>query len=168
MSVLSSVILFIHIMSAMVWLGGMVFVSFALAPALGALGEPRVSSRVLSLTVRRFRRLVWVAIPLLVITGVMNVLGHNVTMGSIVSGTVFTTLFGKALALKLLLVLMMLVLTLYHEFIIGPRSARLGAEAQDSPELMDSLVRMRVKVTRIARVNLALGVLVVACAVMLR
>lgn len=61
---------FFHLASAVVWLGGMAFVLAALRPALTAVLEPALRLTLLARVLARFFALVWLAIALLLLTGV--------------------------------------------------------------------------------------------------
>ncbi len=68
MSVLLSVLLAIHILSAVVWVGGMFFALVVLSPALKVLdAQPRLQLQML--TLKRFFLAVWHAMPLMLLTG---------------------------------------------------------------------------------------------------
>ena len=60
---------FAHLASAIVWMGGMAFMLYALRPSIGALPPPQRLTLVAAVH-RRFFAMVRVAIALLVITGV--------------------------------------------------------------------------------------------------
>jgi uncharacterized membrane protein len=61
--------LFVHIMSAVVWLGGMIFAHTALRPAAVQVLEPPQRLPLLSATLGRFFKLVAVAVIAIVATG---------------------------------------------------------------------------------------------------
>ena len=69
------VIKFLHLVSAVVWLGGMAFMLFALRPALGEHLAPPQRLPLLAGVLRRFFRWVWAAIAVLLLSGAY-MLGH--------------------------------------------------------------------------------------------
>lgn len=69
-SSLAAVLVFLHLVSAIVWLGGMVFAHFALRPAAVAVLEPPQRLPLMALALGRFFRLVAVAALVIVATGV--------------------------------------------------------------------------------------------------
>jgi len=99
------------------------------------------------------------------ITGVLNAINHGVTMQKISTGEFFSSNFGKILILKLILVFAMLVLSAIHDFILGPRLIELLNSS--NPDSFTKLQKNRKYVSWLARINALLGILVVACAVML-
>lgn len=60
---------FLHLASAIVWLGGMAFVLAAFRPAATALLEPPLRLALLTRVLSRFFALVWLSVVLLLVTG---------------------------------------------------------------------------------------------------
>lgn len=89
----------------MVWLGGLLFQSHVLLPALGSDGALRVGARML----RRSRPVAWIAILLLVATGL-----HNLSRLSL--SVLVETRAGTLLALKIFLVIVALMLAAHRDF----------------------------------------------------
>lgn len=160
-----TLVVLIHILAAIIWLGGMFFIAIVMVPVLRRLEPPQKRIEVLSATATRFRAISWIAILVLLITGVLNAINHGVTMQTISTGEFFSSYFGKILILKLILVFAMLVLSAIHDFILGPRLIELLNSS--NPDSFTKLQKNRRCVSWLARVNALLGILVVACAVML-
>jgi uncharacterized membrane protein len=59
----------LHLASAIVWLGGMTFTLFMLRPAALSVLEPQPRLRLMSATMGRFFIAVWVAVAVLLLTG---------------------------------------------------------------------------------------------------
>lgn len=66
---------FLHIAAAIVWLGGISFMLFALRPAAAALLAPPQRLPLIALALGKFFALVWFAIGLLLLTGLAMLLG---------------------------------------------------------------------------------------------
>ena len=133
--------LWLHVVSAAVWLGGLLFQSHILLPLLarGGLGKTVVEA------IRRSRRVAWTALALLVLTGL-----HNLTrLPSVAAMTESGVL--KLLALKLFLVVVLLMLTAHRDFGVAARLIRGMAEGRDATQALRTLVR-------IDRITLLLGV----------
>jgi len=160
-----TLVVLIHILAAIIWLGGMFFIAIVMVPALRRLEPAQKRIEVLSATATRFRAISWIAILVLLITGVLNAINHGVTMQKISTGEFFSSNFGKILILKLILVFAMLVLSAIHDFILGPRLIELLNSS--NPDSFTKLQKNRKYVSWLARINALLGILVVACAVML-
>ena len=134
--------LWLHVLSAAVWLGGLLFQSHILFPLLarGAPGEPVAQA------VRRFRRVAWTALGLLVLTGL-----HNLTRLPPVAAMVESGVL-KLLALKLFLVVVLLMLSAHRDFGVAARLLRAVAAGRDPNAALQTMVR-------IDRVLLLLGVI---------
>lgn len=70
-----SLLKFLHLAAAMIWLGGMAFMLFALRPSLPLIEAPAQRLPLLVAVLRRFFALVWAAIALLLLSG-FYMLGH--------------------------------------------------------------------------------------------
>ncbi len=66
---------FLHVLSAIVWLGGVTFMLFALRSSAAQLLAPPLRLPFIALTLSRFFRLVWGAILVLLLTGLAMLLG---------------------------------------------------------------------------------------------
>jgi len=65
---LRNTLLALHLLSAVLWVGGMFYAVMVLRPALGLLdAAPRLQVHIQ--TLKRFFRFVWVAMPLMLVTG---------------------------------------------------------------------------------------------------
>lgn len=60
---------FLHVVAAVVWLGGMAFMLLVLRPSLATLEQPAQKLRLLATVLRRFFAGVWAAIGLLLLSG---------------------------------------------------------------------------------------------------
>ncbi len=101
----------VHILSAMVWVGGMAFLTLVLVPALRKIDNPTLRSEFLKLVARRFRLVAWVSIFLLIGTGITNLmLGEGWPN--------FQTAYGRLLMIKLIGIGLMGLLTAFHEVTI--------------------------------------------------
>ncbi len=167
LSTTAFLVLVIHVLAAIVWLGGMFFISLVLVPSLKKLEPPTKRTEILSVTARRFSLVGWIAILVLLVTGVINSANRGVTVELISSGKLFLSHFGMILSFKVFLVLVMIFISAIHDFILGPRLIRLTERERSSPDSMKSLARKRKLVSWLARINAIIGIIVVACAVML-
>ncbi|HXN85276.1 MAG TPA: hypothetical protein VN867_04350 [Candidatus Binataceae bacterium] len=110
-------VLFIHVASVIVALGGSLFSTFALTPILGQELEPGARVKVARRVIRRLGTIVLSALAILIVTGIVNVMYMGVV----------TTL----LAIKLFLVTIVIVLALYQYGSIGARIWRYSAKGPD-------------------------------------
>jgi uncharacterized membrane protein len=152
----------IHVLAAMLWLGGMLFLGVVGAPVLRAVEPPELRQTLFHQLGLRFRAVGWWAIGVLLVTGVINLyfrgwLDASAPLGQSAfwrSGT------GHALMAKLTAVAVMLIVSAIHDFGIGPRA---GREIAGSPRALD----LRRRAALLARVNALVGVVVVIAAVRL-
>ena len=152
----------IHVLAAMLWLGGMFFLGVVGAPLLRAIEPPDLRQRLFQAIGERFRTAGWSAIAVLLVTGAVNLHYRGLLRweGVLGSRSFWLTSLGVALGVKLLSVTTMIVVSAVHDFIQGPRA---GRAAPGSPES----IRLRSRAALLARVNASVGVLLVAAAVRL-
>ncbi len=112
----------VHRLAAFLWLGGMFFLAVVGAPVLRRVEPP---------TLRKELRVVgWIAISVLLLTGLGNLHLRGLLTSSVLGSTGFwSSSYGKTLAAKLSAVLVLLVVQAVHDFIYGPRSGRLDPAA---------------------------------------
>ncbi len=145
----------LHLSAAVFWIGGMLFISMVLAPRLGEIKSGPERMRLVSAIGTRFRNISWVAIGVLLITGITNL-----TLRGVDWSQLSQTDFGRHLMIKLTAVLAMLLLSAIHDFGLGPRATQLGMRG-GGPEFL----ALRRRVTWLARINLLLGIFVIFLAV---
>jgi putative copper resistance protein D len=160
-------VLTIHVLAAIIWLGGMFFISLVLVPSLRKLEPPTKRTEALSETAKRFRLVSWIAILILLVTGVINAINHGVTIDLISSGELFSSHFGIILTFKVFLVFVMILISAVHDFILGPKLIKLTELHGPGPESARFLAKKRKFISWLARINAFIGIIVVACAVML-
>jgi uncharacterized membrane protein len=159
---------FIHLASAMIWIGGSLFLALVLIPVMRryapAPGQPPVLPvDMLGNMARRFRVISWVCIVLLVATG-LYILPTRYGIGF----ADFFSLgghFAATLQVKVALVAVVIWLSAMHDFIIGPYTNRLIEAMQAGAEAPGYLPLLRKTVVWIARINVLLTILIVAVAV---
>lgn len=153
---------YLHILAAMVWIGGMLFLSLVIVPALRRWDDPAVSARLMGEAGRRFRTVGWIAVVTLALTGVVNAIGRWGGAALIESGF-WASQPGQVLAVKLAVVAGMVAMSVVHDFALGPRLSAARRSGLAEPEI----ARLRRRVTWLARANALLGLAVVALAVAL-
>ena len=152
----------IHVLAAMLWLGGMFFLGAVGAPVLRAIEPPQLRQRLFQQLGARFRVVGWWAIGVLLVTGVINLSfrGWLHWDGVLGSAAFWRTRAGLALAAKLSIVLVMIATSAVHDFVHGPRAGRVAPGSPDA-------IAFRRRAALLARVNAILGVLLVIAAVRL-
>jgi putative copper export protein len=111
---------FLHLLAAMTYVGGMIFLVSVAVPALR---KDRDTMRTMMQTLGvRFRLVGWIALGTLIVTGLYNIVHRGYELSDIFSGTVFMGQWGRVLAHKLAMVGIILVLAVVHDFFIGPKA----------------------------------------------
>ena len=136
---------FLHVLAAIAWLGGITFVLLALHPAAATLQSPEHRLTLIALAFKRFFRLVWVAIGVLLVSGLWMLLA--VGMKNAPAG--WHAMLGIGL----------LMFVLFGHIYFGP-FRRLGqaVSAADWPDAG----RRAGQIATLSAVNLGLGVLAIA------
>lgn len=115
----------IHVLSAVVWVGGVMFMGVVAVPSAKKLDDG-LRRRLLDDIGRRFRPIAWTSLTLLIITGGYLMYHWGATIGNLVDLSFFEHGHGRPLGYKLLVVVPMLVVTAAHDFWLGPRATDEG------------------------------------------
>lgn len=153
----------LHVLAAAVWIGGMVFIALVLVPATRRPEHRGVAASLVRWTGRRFRWIGWLGLALLLLTGAFSMAQRGFVWADLVSGKVWEDPFGQLVGVKLLLVAVILFLSVLHDFVIGPRATDLLQNNPGSPQAL----KFRRQASWIGRFNLLLALVVVALGVML-
>lgn len=154
---------FIHILSAIVWVGGMTFLILVLVPALRNNVDRKTFSTLFHRVGVRFRWIGWISLSLLVLTGIFNLNFRGYDMADLWSGALFSGGFGHLLMQKLIAVGVILAISMIHDFWTGPTATRLSRQDPGSP----GAARYRKAAVWMGRVNFLLGLIVVAMGILL-
>lgn len=123
-------ILFLHVLAVLTWVGGLIYQVIVVAPVVGK-GIASAASLRLGLGCEaRFRAVMWSAVGVALFTGLVNVM--NVWNGLRQVGASLPSAFASLLVIKLLLVAGMIVLQAGQQFVVYPK--RLGLAAQVTPD----------------------------------
>lgn len=152
----------LHILAALVWLGGMFFVGLVGAPLFRSIESPALRQRLFNDLGVRFRTVGWVCIAILIATGVGNLHFRGLLRweGVLASPPFWRSWLGHALAMKLVAVATMVLISAIHDFWLGPAAGRLEAGTP-------AAIALRRRAALLARINALVGVVVVVAAVLL-
>ncbi|MBI3990235.1 MAG: DUF4149 domain-containing protein [candidate division NC10 bacterium] len=153
----------LHLLAAMIWIGGMVFLAMALVPVIRRLKDQEVATTLIHETGMRFRWVGWGCLGLLLVSGTVNLAYRGFGWTDVWSGRIVQGPLGQVLGFKLLLVAVILLISALHDFLIGPRATALG---QADPTSLEAR-RLRRQASWLGRLNLLLALIVVALGVML-
>jgi copper resistance protein D len=151
----------IHVLAAILWLGGMFFFAAVGAPVLRKVEPAQLRAELFQRLGEKARSLGWGSIIVLLVTGVLNLhfrglLGAD-AMGS---GAFWSTAYGHALMWKLGAVAAMLIVQAVHDFRFGPAASRAAPGTAEA-------LRLRRRAALLARASGILGIIVVIAAVYL-
>lgn len=150
----------LHILAATIWIGGMFFLVLVVVPWMRA-GGRQSGAAFLRETGLRFRRVGWWCFGILVVTGTFNLWMRGVRLADFVSIKWLTSPFGHLVLLKLSVFLMVLLVSIVHDFILGPRATDQIARDPSSAEA--ALARKRASL--LGRINVVFALILVALGV---
>lgn len=154
---------FLHIVSAIIWIGGMFFLILVLIPVLRKPEFRPLFPSLFHNVGLRYRLVGWISLALLIITGIFNLGYRGYGFGDLVSGRLFEGPFGRTLFMKLVTVALILMISAIHDFWLGPTAGALLREDPLSPRGLS----MRRAAVMLGRLNFVLALLVVLLAVLL-
>ncbi len=135
----------VHVVSAITWIGGMLFIALVVVPVTRPLEDAELRSRLIRQIGVRFRAVAWIGLTLLIVTGLVNLWAHP------------SLLLSPRFLWKLGLVISALLLSALHDFVIGPRAAAPDADPA-----------ARVRVSWVARINALVALVIVLLGLSLR
>jgi len=110
-------VLWAHLLAAISWIGGMVFLSLVLAPAYRSASRTPDATGLFRVSAKRFRAVVWTAIAVLLLTGPLLVIDRGWALFE-------PTRWPSLLVLKIFLVAMLVLTVALHDVFLGPRTKR--------------------------------------------
>jgi uncharacterized membrane protein len=150
----------LHVLAAVTWVGGMIFLSLVLAPLVRSRKAAPEFMALFRSAALRFRPLVWIAMVILVSTGPMLLSRRGIHVTDPASWPGIVTV-------KLALVSLLLFLTLLHDLLLGPRVSRVSAIPESQRTSGEQMVFKTARWLPRVSLLLALGV-VIAAAVLAR
>lgn len=154
---LTSVLL--HVLAAIVWVGGIAFLSLVVVPWLRTDGSGQAAA-FLRTTGQRFSRIGWTCFALLLLTGSFNLYVRGVRFDSFTDPVFLGSAFGRLVVAKLVGFLLILGQSAVHDFVLGPRAVA-ALRRDPSSATAASLRRQASWLGRLTAV-LALGMVAVA------
>jgi copper transport protein len=118
----------LHLACNAIWVGGLFYIAFVLVPALRQV-PARVRATLLARGLPRFSALAVVTVLVLALTGSLNTTVHLTSITQFL-----TTTYGRTLAIKIELFLIMALISGYHAFRLRPRLVRALALAAPPAE----------------------------------
>ena len=113
----------LHILAAMTWAGGMVIFVAAVMPLLRR-QDPAVRAASIAWFGRRFRAVSWLCFGVLAVTGLLNLWVRGVRLDDVWRPEWRATTFGQLILAKLALVALAAAISVAHERLATPGLAR--------------------------------------------
>lgn len=154
---------YIHILSAIFWIGGMMFTVAVLVPVSRDKLLVQRRGRFFKIIGERFSRISWILFLILGVTGLTNLVGRGIPLKSLLNASFWESGFGSHLFIKLHLFAGVLILSGVHDFYAGPKAAELIDKEPESPRAK----RMRKASSWIGRINFMLGLAILYYAIRL-
>lgn len=152
----------LHILAATTWLGGIMFLVLVAVPVLRR-ADKKVAAAVMRDSGRRFRGVGWACFGILIATGTFNLWWRGVRVSNLLDASWAQTVFGRTLWLKLSAFVIVLALSVGHDFFVGPRASE--ALAADPNGARAS--HLRRVASLLGRVTAVLALIIFALAVVL-
>jgi putative copper export protein len=152
----------LHILAAITWFGGLLFIVLVVVPWLRHGGQSG-AALFLRETGTRFRNVGWSCFAVVLVTGTFNLYVRGVRFPDFVRAEWLASSFGRAVLVKLLLFVGVLVVSAVHDFVIGPRAVDVLASEPGSAEA----ARLRRRAGQLGRLNGMLALALVATAVVI-
>lgn len=144
---------FIHILSAIFWIGGMLFTVAVLVPASRHKLLENKRGEFFTLIGKKFSRISWLLFVVLIITGLTNLITRGYLLEDLTTTAFWNSYFGHNLFIKLHLFGAVLIVSGIHDFYAGPKAAKLIDDQPEAP----ATSRMRKISSWLGRLNLLLG-----------
>ena len=155
---MNTFVVWLHLLAAMSWIGGMIFLSLVVAPLFRRAGLSGERLQLFRNIARRFRVLVWVAVGLLVTSGAVLIMQRGLPIGDVAA-------WPRPLQVKLTLVLCLVGLSLWHDLMLAARARPVSNSSTPAPAPVDRRVGMLARL--VPRLALLFALAVVFAAVVL-
>jgi copper resistance protein D len=160
-------IVVVHVFSAIIWIGGSIFLALVMVPVARGMEPPAMGLMFLRRAALRFRGIAWVLLALLVVSGAAALDGRGIGFDRFNEDGFWSTEIGTVLLVKFVLVGVLLVMSGVHDFILGPRLAELMQLVPRGEQPPASTVSSRKRLIMLARLNLLIAISVAVIGMML-
>lgn len=140
-----AVALLVHLLAAIIWIGGMFFALLCLRPSIAEVLEPPLAGKLLAASLKRFFSWVWAAVAALLISGFTMVFERY-------------DLSASPLWLYIMIALGLLMMMLFGHLYFAPFRRLTGALESGAKEVVPQAIG---SIRKIVTINLALGLILV-------
>ncbi len=162
MHLLYLVSVWLHILAATVWIGGMAFLVLVVVPWLRS-GARTNAAAFLRQTGERFRNVGWICFGVVLVTGTFNLWMRGVSLSDFTRAQWLLSSFGKAVVFKIATFVLVLIISSIHDFVVGPRATIAIAEDPTSAQTRF----LRRSASLLGRINVLLALALVAAGVII-
>lgn len=162
MNLLYFVSIFLHILSATIWIGGIFFIMLVIGPFTRKQNHVD-SSDFLENLGKNFRTVSWICLITLCITGMVNLHIRGVMISDLRNLIWINTAWGHVVILKIIIFVFILLNSIWHDFFIGKRSILETRRAAN----IDLIKKLKLKATLAGRINALLAVAILIVAIVL-
>jgi copper resistance protein D len=125
------VVITLHVLAAVIWVGGVFFMGMVVVPVTRPLPE-KLRVQLLDRVGRSFRLIGWSALGVLVGTGAYLMWHWGARWDNLMDMSFFAHGHTRELGYKLILIVFMLVVSGLHDFWLGPRATREGRTEEEA------------------------------------
>lgn len=155
----------LHMLATVVWIGGLVFQSLVLQPALSGTIQPAEQPRFLESLRRRFEPLAWLSLGVLLLTGLTQMSAHPSYHGLLS----VQNAWARSILAKHVVILGMAGLAAYQTWFLQPEIGRAALRLAQAPQAASpELGRLLGRQRRSLRWNLVLSLVVLALTALAR
>jgi putative copper resistance protein D len=161
MPILDAMLIWAHLVSASIWVGGSIFIGIVLAPLLKTISESVEERIAIMIRVgRKFNKIAIPSLAILIATGLYN-------SSNILSRPqfLFSTNYGIILVIKIILVISLLVMFAIHVRIIRTEIEKKIESKEMLPEIVQKL---RSKIISLGRIMVFVSIAILLMAALLR
>ena len=156
---LDAVVLWIHLLSAVLFVGGSLFIWLVVLPASKLIAEDESERmQIIEKIARRFGRITNITLVVLVLSGVYNASWYLPSTGAL-----FDTYLGNLLLVKIVLVIVLVALIYLHGLYFGRKIVRLARERK-----LEELKKVRKQSRIVSAINLVLMMMILVFAIFLQ
>lgn len=161
------IVVVVHVFSAIIWIGGAIFLALVMVPVARGMEPPAMGLMFLRKAALRFRGIAWVLLGLLVVSGMAALESRGLGFDRFTEDGFWSTEIGTALGLKIVPVGILLVMSGVHDFILGPRLAQAMQLVPRGEQPPASIVSARKRLIMLARLNMLIAIVVAVLGLML-
>jgi putative copper resistance protein D len=157
------VAVWLHVLAAAAWIGGMFFLVLVFVPLMRRAEDPTALRAVFHAAALRFRTVGWICLGLLLATGLLQMSVRAGGVEALAAASFWGGRFGGMMIHKLGLFLLVVALSAVHDFWIGPAASQAARQEPGSARAE----RLRAASSWMGRLNMVLALVVVWTAVRL-